>query len=156
VRDGRASPRASAPWAIAAAVLVVDQLSKAAVVSWLQPSESVPLIHPILHLTLVHNTGMAFGLFRGFPHLFAILAVAVAGWIILELRRHHAMPWIMTWALALVLGGAVGNLIDRLRFGYVVDFLDLRVWPVFNVADSAITIGVALLLWESLRPHPKP
>lgn len=78
--------------------------------------------------------------------LFILLSVIIIVWIIRELLMKSAKSKIMLWGCSFVLGGAVGNLIDRLRFGYVIDFIDFRVWPVFNIADSAITIGIALLM----------
>jgi signal peptidase II len=144
------------PWLTAAGLLAGDQLSKWLIMSWLRPGDSFPLINGIVHLTYVQNTGMAFGLFRGFPQVFAVLAVAVAAWIGWELTRSHRMGRPMELGLSLILGGAIGNLIDRVRLGYVIDFIDLRVWPVFNVADSAITIGVVLLLWQSFIPPKAP
>lgn len=115
------------------------------------PGESLPLLPPILHLTYVQNTGAAFGLFKGQQFLFIGCSILIIGWILWELFTKPSMGVRSLWALALVLGGAAGNLLDRLRFGYVVDFIDLRVWPVFNVGDSAITVGVALLLWKAFR-----
>ena len=106
----------------------------------------------MLYLTYVQNTGAAFGLFRGWAVLFVAASVAIIVWIACQLLRPMA-PWPVSvlWGYGLVLGGAAGNLLDRVRLGHVVDFLDLRVWPVFNVGDSAITIGVALLILQSLR-----
>ncbi len=135
---------------VAFLIVLSDQLSKWAAHAWLEPLQSVPLIPGILHLTYVRNTGAAFGLLRGWASLFIVLAVLIAGWLSLELTRRHHAP-LNRLGLALVLGGAVGNLIDRLRIGSVIDFIDLRVWPVFNLADSAITIGVGLLIWGTLR-----
>ena len=110
----------------------------------------MPLLPGVLHLTYVQNTGAAFGLFRGCAGLFIALAVVIAGWVSVELsQRPH--PTLGRVGLSLILGGAVGNLIDRARLGSVIDFIDLRVWPVFNLADSAITIGVGLLLWLAVR-----
>ncbi len=140
----------TAMWLTVATTLAVDQLTKLGVQAWLAPAETHPIVPRVLHLTYVQNTGMAFGLFRGYPNVFAWLAVLIAGWIIIEFRRHPPQDRWLRLGLALILSGAVGNLIDRVRFGYVIDFIDLRVWPVFNVADSAITIGVALLILRSL------
>ena len=131
----------------------MDQLTKAVFLAFFRPGESLPLIPGVLHLTYIQNTGAAFGLFKGQQMLFIALAVFVVGWIGWELLTKAAVPPLMEWGCGLVLGGAVGNLIDRLRWGYVVDFLDIRVWPVFNVGDSAITVGVALLLLQALRGH---
>jgi signal peptidase II len=135
--------------------LAADQLTKALVVSSFAPGERLPLL-PILHLTYVQNTGAAFGLFKGHQGFFIIVSLLVIGAIAWELatRRVHAAAAL--WGCGLALGGAAGNLVDRLRLGYVIDFIDLRVWPVFNVGDSAITIGVTLLVAHSLlRPHAR-
>jgi len=140
------------PWWISSITLGADQLTKHLIASRCLPGESLPLIPSVLHLTYVQNTGAAFGLFKGQRALFLLLSLLVIAWVIREflLRRSALTPSLM-WGYALVLGGAAGNLIDRLRLGYVVDFIDLKVWPVFNVGDSAITIGVALLIWRGLR-----
>lgn len=135
---------------MAVLTVVADQVTKGAAHTWLAPRQSIPLLPGLLHLTYVQNTGAAFGMFRGCSGLFIALAVAIAGWISVELsQRPH--PTLGRVGLSLMLGGAVGNLIDRVRLGSVIDFIDLRVWPVFNLADSAITIGVGLLLWLALR-----
>ena len=116
-----------------------------------QPGESRPVLHPILWLTYVQNSGAAFGLFKGQHFLFILVSAGVIVWLVRTFLAHPPLAPLSRWACALILGGAAGNLVDRLRFGYVVDFFDLRVWPVFNVGDSAITIGVTLLLWRALR-----
>jgi signal peptidase II len=140
------------PWAVSALTLAADQASKQLVMAAFAPGESLPLVPGILHLTYVRNTGAAFGLFQGQHVLFIGISILVIGWVVRELSaRGAALAAPVRWSYALILGGATGNLIDRLRFGHVVDFLDLRVWPVFNVADSAITIGVTLLVWHALR-----
>jgi signal peptidase II len=131
-------------------LVAADQLSKLIIRLACHPAQTVPLIPPVLHLTYVQNTGMAFGLFQGALGWLALCSIGVSAWLVLELRRRQAKPWPMQWGLMLVLSGAIGNLIDRVWLGYVVDFIDLRVWPVFNLADSCITIGVGLLLWHSL------
>ena len=137
-------------WLIAACTLVVDQLTKHAITAAFQPGQSLPLAAPVLYLTYVQNTGAAFGLFKGQQLLFVLLSLLVIAAITWELVTKPSRAAVVAWGCGLVLGGAVGNLIDRLRVGYVIDFLDLRVWPVFNAADSAITIGVALLILHSL------
>ena len=138
------------PWIISALTLAADQLTKFLIVSTFSPGESLPVCPPALYLTYVQNTGAAFGLFKGQQLLFVGLSLFIIGWLIRELRSNASQAPAARWGCALVLGGAAGNLIDRLRLNYVVDFLDLRVWPVFNVGDSAITIGVALLLLGQL------
>jgi signal peptidase II len=139
------------PWLVVALTVGCDQLTKLAIRVWLAPIQSLPVIPSILHLTYVQNTGAAFGLFQGHTVTFILLSAAVAAWIVLELMRKRHRRWSIELAMALILGGAIGNLVDRLVFGYVIDFIDVRVWPVFNVADSSITIGVGLLMWHALR-----
>ncbi|MBI2104499.1 MAG: signal peptidase II [Candidatus Omnitrophica bacterium] len=138
------------PWLIAGLILAVDQLTKFVVAAAFHPGESLPLVPGALHLTYVQNTGAAFGLLKGAQVLFIVLSLAVIAWIARQFLAERPLTATALWAYALVLGGAAGNLIDRLRFGYVVDFIDVRVWPVFNLGDSAITIGVALLIWRAL------
>lgn len=130
--------------------LVIDQLSKFLIITRCIPGESIPLVPSILHLTYVQNTGAAFGLLKGQQVFFVAFSLVVIAWILWEFFTKPARKALILWGYALVLGGAIGNLMDRLRFGYVVDFIDLRVWPVFNVGDSAITVGVTLFIWHSL------
>ena len=140
---------------IAAAVVALDQVTKAIVLATLEPGRTQPVIDGVLHWTLQRNPGAAFGLFQGIPWAFTVLATAIAVAIVAGAGRipdrFHAA------ALGLVLGGAVGNLVDRVARppgfprGHVIDFIDLRVWPVFNVADSAVVVGAALLVIASWR-----
>ena len=138
------------PWLISGLTLIGDQLTKYLVAASFAPGDSLPLLRPILHLTYVQNTGAAFGLFKDQQALFIGMSLLVIAWLIRESVARPPKNSLVMWSYALILGGAAGNLIDRLRFGYVVDFLDLRVWPVFNIGDSAITLGVTLLLWHTL------
>ena len=138
------------PWLISALTLAADQLTKYLIVQFLMPGASIPLLPPALSLTHVQNTGAAFGLFKGQQWLFIGMSVVVIAWLARELMAKPSMARSLQWACALVLGGALGNLIDRLRFNFVVDFLDCHVWPVFNVGDSAITIGVMWLILHNL------
>ena len=141
---------------VSLAALILDQATKLAVDSSMQLYESIPLA-PYFNLTYVHNTGAAFSFLSeagGWQRwLFAGLAIIVSGIITLWLLRLQKHEVLMAAALSLVLGGAVGNLIDRVAYGYVIDFLDVYYqdwhWPAFNIADSAICVGVALMLLES-------
>jgi signal peptidase II len=141
------------PWArpalVAAAVIVADQLAKAWVTRTLGTAEgaSIPLLGSWLNLTLVHNTGVAFGLFQNIPYFFTITSVLISVGAILFYRYQlpNNQPWVQT-SLGLIVGGAVGNIVDRLRLGYVIDFVHVTWFPgIFNFADSAITIGVIML-----------
>ena len=130
-------------------ILALDQFTKLFVIKNLSLHESLAVIPGIFHLTLVHNQGAAFGILRGKLPLFIFSSVFAIILIYFNLKDKHK-EGISFLALALILSGALGNLIDRIFLGYVVDFLDFRVWPVFNIADSAITIGAVLLGWEIL------
>ncbi|MGD0959728.1 MAG: signal peptidase II [Methylomonas sp.] len=141
---------------ISALTLVLDQASKLAVDGSMQLFQSISLL-PFFNLTYVHNTGASFSFLSeagGWQRwLFAGLAVCMSGVITVWLLRLQKHETLMAVALSMVLGGAVGNLIDRITYGYVIDFLDIYYqswhWPVFNIADSAICIGVGLMLLES-------
>ena len=130
------------PFLIAIFVVILDQITKAIVITCLKYGESYLIINKIFYLTLVKNTGAAFGLFKNQAAFFILVSGLAITFIIYFLSKKKVNSYL---PLALILGGAIGNSIDRLRFGYVVDFLDFKVWPVFNVADSCISIGTFLL-----------
>lgn len=137
--------------------IVLDQGSKLWVDSTMPLYHSVPLM-PSFNLTYVRNTGAAFSFLAqagGWQRwAFAALAIVISGIIAMWLSRLEKHETLLAMALSLILGGAIGNLIDRLAYGYVIDFLDVYYdtwhWPAFNIADSAITLGVVLMLLESL------
>jgi len=130
-------------------VIFLDQLSKYLAIKLLQLNTPVSLIKNFLYLTLVHNRGAAFGLFKNQLLIFVLISIFAIVLILFYLKAKKN-SLLSRLALSMILGGAIGNLIDRLRFGYVIDFLDFRVWPVFNLADSAITIAALFLTWELL------
>ena len=132
---------------IATSVILLDQAAKFLASKFLQLNIPATLIKNFLNLTLVHNRGAAFGLFQNQLLLLVLISLFVMGLILYNLKTNS---FILKLSLGLILGGAMGNLIDRLRFGFVVDFLDFRIWPVFNLADSAITLAAILLIWELL------
>lgn len=142
---------------IAGAVLVLDQASKWLALQKLTLHESVPLV-PFLNLTLVYNKGAAFGFLStasGWQNLFFIGIALIAAVVILYLlRRMGTKDRFLAVALMLILGGAIGNLIDRLLYGHVVDFIDVYYgswhWPAFNVADSAITVGAVMIAFDAI------
>ena len=136
---------------VASLVFVLDRIAKIAVANNMSYGQSMDILPRIFHLTLVLNNGTAFGLFKGANAALAILSVVVIMLILFYVLKNKAMGFANSLALGLILGGALGNLFDRVKFGYVIDFLDFRVWPVFNIADSAITIGTCLLAWSILR-----
>ncbi|NLJ75407.1 MAG: signal peptidase II [Firmicutes bacterium] len=135
---------------VAFLILISDRISKWIVMQQMVEGQSIPLIPPVLYLTYVRNTGAAFGLFRGRALFLSVLAVIGVVFVLTRWNHIAAKSSIVKWGVTIALGGALGNLIDRLRWGAVVDFVDLPLWPIFNVADLAIVGGVALLFWEVL------
>lgn len=143
-------------------VIALDQISKQLVFIKLIPFESVWLL-PVLNLNHMHNTGAAFSMLSGAsPFFFVLLGVAVSVGVIVWLRLHPQGQTLVAVALALIQGGALGNVIDRATRGYVVDFIDFHIgecgwchWPAFNLADSAIVVGAALLMLDMLRQKRK-
>ncbi len=133
-------------WIAAIVVIVLDQLSKHYISTAFAPGESRIVIPHALWLTYVQNHTGAFGLFGSKTWLLILMALAVLTLFWFSFRDSAARSRTVRIAFGAIVGGAVGNIVDRLHYGYVVDFLDLRWWPVFNVADSCITIGVALLV----------
>jgi signal peptidase II len=149
--------------AIAAAVIVLDQITKALVRHDLGLYETYEIIPGVVSLVHGRNVGMAFGVFSGggLPAQAVVLAFLSGAVLLLVLahwRRLADGPILLRLALSLIAGGAVGNLIDRVRLGYVTDFVHVywreHQWPDFNVADSAISIGIVLLLLDAVRPRP--
>ncbi len=138
------------PVIIVFVILSLDQISKFFISARLQLNETLPLIKGVLGLTLVHNRGAAFGILRNQLYLFIITSCAAIVLIYFGLKNNRHNKYQVV-CLSLILAGALGNLIDRLRFGYVIDFLNFYIWPVFNIADSAITIGAILLGWAILK-----
>jgi len=150
--------------ALGGVVVALDQITKAVVLSHLQPGVHVDVVSGFANLTLVMNPGLAFGLLGTVPvawrWVVACLSLIALGVLArVALRVLPEGGWLDRLAIGLIFGGAVGNLIDRVRFGAVVDFVDLHLrgyhWPAFNVADSSITVGVALLGLRLLS-HPAP
>lgn len=129
----------------AAAVLVADQASKLAAVAWLQPVHSIPVLGPYLSLTYATNTGGAFGVMPAATVALAVVAVAVVVALIIAARRLEGNR-LLAASVACLLGGALGNLVDRLRVGHVIDFIDVHFWPIFNLADIGIVVGAGLLV----------
>ncbi|CAO0821907.1 Lipoprotein signal peptidase [Desulfarculales bacterium] len=145
--------------ALISLVLVgLDQLTKAVAVHYIAPRGRIPMINGFFDLVLWKNTGASFGLLTGVPGgrwilvAFTSLVLGFCAWIA---SRHLAANKVMIWGVALICGGALGNLVDRLRMGQVIDFLLVYYrswyWPAFNLADSAITIGGLLLAIQILR-----
>jgi len=165
--------------AIAGLVLLIDQLTKQIAEAVLVLHEPVTLL-PYVNFMLAYNTGAAFSFLAAAPGwqrwFFVVLAVTVSGFIVMWLRRLESTEKLQGVALALILGGAVGNVIDRILFGHVIDFIDVYYvadqcsmlfapealagslrchWPAFNVADSAISIGAVIMIVDAVRGHKK-
>lgn len=154
-------PKAGHWYALAGLVVILDQLSKWIVLNHIEIGQTI-YVAPFWNWVLTYNPGAAFNFLADQPGwqrwFFAVLALGVSGWIALELRKHSAQK-LLSLALALVMGGALGNVIDRIRFGAVVDFIQWHAagwyWPAFNVADSAITVGAILLAFSTLTATDK-
>jgi signal peptidase II len=143
-------------------ILALDLGSKTIIDHTVPPYESIPVISGFFSITFVKNTGAAFGLFGGainagrtfFFLVITIGAVILISFILRKVKENRVLPPL---SLAMIMAGAIGNLVDRIRWGYVIDFLDLHWrgyhWPAFNVADSAITLGVLLLVVEQFSPQ---
>ncbi|HHY38265.1 MAG TPA: signal peptidase II [Clostridia bacterium] len=143
-------------WLMAASgggTLVLDQISKVMIGTWMYPGESRPLIPGLLYLTYVKNTGGVFGVFPRSTWVFIVSSLVLLGAFFVAISMARNSPYarflfsgkLSNLGVGAVVGGALGNLVDRLRFGAVVDFLDFRVWPVFNLADIGIVVGVVAL-----------
>lgn len=139
---------------LALTVITFDQIMKWAIVEWLGPGASDhrwEVAGRLLAFEYVENTGAAFGLFAGRPWLVSGLAIAMAVLFVLLVASHLEGNPANQLATGLILGGAAGNLLDRLRLGYVIDFIAIGTWPKFNVADAAVTLGVVAVGLASLR-----
>lgn len=144
---------------IALFILFIDQLSKFIILKSLQPGDSFPVIKNIFHISFILNRGVAFGIFSDTASTvfiwIAIICVTIITFICCLYKKMFYRKKSMQISLSLILAGAIGNLIDRIRLGCVIDFLDFRIWPVFNIADSAITIGTLLLLLQMFKTRLK-
>ncbi len=139
------APRLILP-GIVLAILAVDRLSKIWALNSLMPIGEIRLL-PFFHLTYVENTGAAWGMFAGRSTFLIVVSVVLLGGLLYFRKRWLAENDWCRYGTALVVGGAIGNLYDRIVYGFVVDFFDFLVWPVFNVADSCITVGACCLAW---------
>jgi len=144
--------------AVSGMLILIDQVSKYYVEKLILPGQSVPIVKNLFQLTLVQNPGGAFGLFRRWgPFLFIVISVLIIILFFFFLKRFSRKGLLWRLGLGLIVGGALGNLIDRLRWGYVVDFLDLSLWghhwPAFNFSDLGITTGVAILCYKMLKKN---
>jgi signal peptidase II len=138
--------------------LLLDQVSKWAVVSQMYLGQSIEVLGDFFRLTYIHNPGAAFGLNIGSPLLHTLASLVALGALAWMFRSAPADAWLMRCALCMVLGGALGNIIDRIRLGEVVDFFDFGLaglrWPIFNIADSFVSVGIVLLIIAYSRQAP--
>jgi signal peptidase II len=143
--------------AVALAAVVADQLTKHIVSTQLALDEQVNVVGP-LSIHHVQNSGIAFGLFSSATAVVTALTAVAVGWMLLFFARSGSRHPVLPAALGLLIGGSVSNLVDRVRLGHVTDFLDLKWWPAFNLADSFIVVGVAILLLALVASDraPKP
>ena len=136
-------------------IVVLDQVVKFLVAHEMVPGMSIPVIQDVFHITFVLNPGAAFGILAHQRSFFIVMGIVIAilGGLFSPYIRRQCR--IFRCGTALLLGGALGNLIDRVRFGHVIDFFDFRIWPVFNIADIAIVVGVAAIIYAILfKMHP--
>jgi signal peptidase II len=135
---------------IAFIAVAVDQLSKAFIAKYMQPGESIAIIPGIFHITYVRNPGAAFGIFAHHTEFFVALAVLFILIVLVLLFYFPTIPKVII-PMSILTGGVLGNMIDRLRIRYVVDFIDFRVWPVLNAADIFIFVGAVFLFVYIIR-----
>ena len=140
-------------WLIMFFIVALDQTSKWLVVTHLKELETIQIVEGYFHLHYLENRGAAFGIFQDQRWFFVVITVLIVGGILGFLIKNPQAEKVLVTALSLITGGAVGNFIDRLLLGYVIDFLDFQIWPVFNVADSAIVMGQLLLIFYLFRDH---
>jgi len=141
-------------------VVILDQLTKALTRSYLSLYDSIPIIPKFFHLTYVTNDGMAFGLnFPGGIYIFTGLSILLTIFLFWYLWKERDSHFVLRLSLSMIMGGAIGNLIDRIIFGKVVDFMDFMIgdyhWYIFNIADSFVTIGMTIFIYYSLFIEPK-
>ncbi len=140
-------------------VIALDRLTKIFFSNLLDLGESIPVIRGFFHMSMVHNTGIAFGFFKDQGIVFVIVPIIAIILLIFNVYYYRQNKEVISrgyiLAFSLILGGAIGNLIDRIFFGYVIDFIDFRVFPVFNIADSAITIGAVIIALKCFQLSSK-
>ncbi len=136
-------------------IILLDQFTKYIIKKSLPVGTSIPVIKNVLHLTSVRNFGAAFGILKNQTLFFIFISsfsiVFILSMFLYDRKSGLIKNLSLRIAMAMILAGAIGNFIDRVKFGYVIDFIDVRIWPVFNIADTFITIGAILLLFEMMR-----
>jgi signal peptidase II len=140
-------------WFIIVITIALDQFSKWLVLLKLKEVGTIPVIEGVFHLHYLENRGAAFGLLQEQRSFFIVTTILIIGGILWYLIKYPETSRLLTVALSLIVGGAVGNFIDRLLYGYVIDFFDFQFFPVFNIADSAIVVGQVLLIYYIFKDH---
>ena len=135
-------------------LLLIDRLTKRLTLAYL--TEHPIVLAPYLQLNYVQNTGAAFGMMQGGNLLLILITLVIVGFLLKNWKEFCSYGRLAKWGLVFILGGALGNLYDRITLGFVVDFIDLRIWPVFNAADSFITIGGGMLVLTVLLTRKQP
>ncbi|MEF2824559.1 MAG: signal peptidase II [Peptococcaceae bacterium] len=134
------------PYILAVFVLGLDQWSKYLVRASMQMGESIPIIDSIFHLTYIENEGVAFGLFSGHTNIFVLVSILVLIGLLIFVWKESSQSLLLHYGAALVVSGALGNIIDRAMKASVTDMFDFRIWPIFNIADIAVCVGFVLLV----------
>ena len=136
---------------VIAIVIAFDYLTKYYIVETMAEGMSIPVIEGIFHITYILNAGAAFGMLENQRYVFIAVAIAMMAAFAYYFKEVKSQAKVFQLGVGLLVGGALGNLIDRVKLGKVIDFLDFRIWPVFNVADIAICVGAGLILWDVLK-----
>lgn len=134
------------PYILAVFVLGLDQWSKYLVRASMQMGESIPIIDSIFHLTYIENEGVAFGLFSGHTNIFVLVSILVLIGLLIFVWKESSQSLLLHYGAALVVSGALGNIIDRAMKASVTDMFDFHIWPIFNIADIAVCVGFVLLV----------
>lgn len=141
---------------LSAVLLLLDQITKYGIRAGMELNESIPVLAGIFHITYIHNDGAAFQLLEGQQLLLILVtSAALLGLFIYMAKVRKTAHWSLLLPLALLGGGGLGNLVDRVRFGYVVDFFDFRIWPIFNIADICVVVGCGFLLLHLFYFEPR-
>ena len=142
-------------WLIIVSIIIADQASKWWVIAELKEVGTIKIIDGIFHLHYLENRGAAFGILQDQRLFFLVINSLITAAVLIFLYKYTNINQMLMWALSLIAGGAIGNIIDRALYGYVIDFFDFQVWPVFNIADAAIVIGQVLLIIYLIRSSKK-
>jgi len=132
-------------------LIILDRALKLLIFNRIGPGFSYPIIKGVLHITPIYNSGIAFGMFKGDNSpVFIAISLIISAVIFYLLLFKRPLSRILSTGFVLILSGAIGNVIDRIAYSSVLDYIDIRIWPVFNLSDSAITIGVCLIIWSMI------